>query len=105
MLISSNPMISVLHNIIWSVGINVSHKAKGKNNTSSTSKIGLPTACRADVALKHEKTGSSVNSPNEPWAVTGGQRAVLQDTSLTTSETMRCGRLLTDEMMLLQLSL
>ena len=30
MLISSNPMTSVLHNIMWSIGKNVIHKAKGK---------------------------------------------------------------------------
>ena len=30
MLISSNSMISVLHYIMWSVGKNVNHKAKGK---------------------------------------------------------------------------
>ena len=35
MLISSNPMISVLHNIMWSIGKNVTHKAKGKNSTST----------------------------------------------------------------------
>ena len=29
----SSPMISVLHNIMWSVGKNVTHKAKGKNST------------------------------------------------------------------------
>ena len=32
MRISSNPMISVLHDIMWSVGKNVTHKAKGKNS-------------------------------------------------------------------------
>ena len=35
MLISSDPMISVLHNIMWSIGKNVTHKAKGKNSTST----------------------------------------------------------------------
>ena len=62
------------------------------------SKIGLSAAFRADVALKYAKTGSSVNSPNGPWAVTGGERSLELDTSPTTSDTMRCGRLLIDEM-------
>ena len=34
MLITSNPMIYVLHNIMWSIGKNVTHEAKGKNSTS-----------------------------------------------------------------------
>ena len=37
--------------------------------------------------------------------VTGGERAVVLDTSPTTSDTMRCRRLLNDEMTCPQLSL
>ena len=40
MLISSNPMISMLHNIMWSIGKNVTHKAKGKNRTSICALVG-----------------------------------------------------------------
>ena len=71
----------------------------------TASKIRLPAVCRVHVALKYAKTGSSVNFPNGPLAVTGGERAVVLDTSLMTNDTMRCGRLLTDEMTCPQLSL
>ena len=51
----------------------------------TVSKIGLPVACHADVALKYAKTGSSVNSPNGPWA----QRELLYLTPHRRQET-RC---------------
>ena len=42
----SNPMISILHNIMWAIGENETHKAKG-NIVDLLALVGQDAACMA----------------------------------------------------------
>ena len=53
MLISSNAMISVLDNIMWSTGKNVTHKAKGKSRTSTWALVGQDDSTTKQLSIKY----------------------------------------------------
>ena len=57
-----NPMISVLHNIMWSIGKKNSHEAKGKNSASILALVGQDVKAYA-VGAKLRRLRSTGNCP------------------------------------------